>query len=504
MDIWPEILKELKIVKNKFIINLLDKIVSYIYKKTDLILAQSISFKKMIKQKIKNSRVEYVPAWPETLFNNKFQIKKDKDDGLFLNNKKFKIVFTGNIGEAQNFENIMKAAELLKLEKNISWIIVGTGRKIIKFQEFIKNNNINNFFFIGKKPLDKISFYHNRADVLLISLCTGKALSGTIPGKLQTYLNSDKAILGFINGEVKRILQESGAGIYANPDNPSDLVEKIIYLKNNRDFSRNIETNKKGSKYIEKFFNRNTILSKIENLLNNQNYKNKFIKIISSTDKIPMNKNFSLSGLNLAFLGFYSKGVINIHKDLYHWPDGIFYKRFFGNKIQKIPGREIISNLKISSQIEKIYVFGDMSQNGYEFLLAKYEKKIIHIKLPHDSAKNLFNKYCNIEFKNTDIIILTLPTPKQEEFAEFIIKKNNFFKILCIGGALSMAAGDEKPIPMFFENYGLEFLWRLKSDRKRRIKRLIVSLLYFLKAELTLKFINQKTIFINNNDDEDH
>ena len=66
-----------------------------------------------------------------------------------------------------------------------------------------------------------------------------------------------------------------------------------------------------------------------------------------------------------------------------------------------------------------------------------------------------------------------------------------------------MASGDEKPIPIFFENYGLEFLWRLKSDPKRRIKRLIVSLLYYLKAEILLKFVNQKKIFVDNVNDEE-
>jgi colanic acid biosynthesis glycosyl transferase WcaI len=503
LDIWPNILQELHIIKNRFVYIILSKIVNFIYKKTDLILAQSIGFKKIIQQKTKNIRIEYVPAWPEPIVDNDCELKKDKDDHLFLDDKKFKIIFTGNIGEAQNFENIMKAAAILKVQKDISWIIVGTGRKIKEFQEFIITNKINNFYFIGEKPLERIGFYHKNSDILLISLSSGKSLSATIPGKLQTYLNSDKVILGFINGETKRIIQESGAGVHANPDSPSDLVEKIIYLKNNRDLTKNIETNKIGSKYVEKFFNKNIILKKIETLLIEQKNNNNVIRMISDVSKIPMNKNFTLSGLNLAFLGFYSKGIINFHQNLYHWPDGIFYKRFFGNKIQKIPGREIISNLIIPNQIKKIYVFGDMSIRGYDFLLTKYKKKIIHINLPHSDAKNLFDKYCNIDFEKSDLIILTLPTPKQEEFAEQIIKNNNFYKILCIGGALAMAAGDEKAIPIFFEKYGFEFLWRLRNDRKRRIKRLVTSLLYFLRAELILKFINQKKILLNDNNDEE-
>tara|TARA_B110000027_G_scaffold51677_1_gene56440 strand:+ start:341 stop:2263 length:1923 start_codon:yes stop_codon:yes gene_type:complete len=503
LDIWPNILKELNIIKNQYILIIINRIVKFIYKKTDLILAQSNSFIKLIQTQSENIKIKYIPAWAEAILDKNYKIKKDKSDDLLLDETKFKIVFTGNIGEAQNFENIMKAAELLKLRNDISWIIVGTGRKIKEFQKFIYDKEINNFNFIGKKPYEKMKFYHNNSSILLLSLSWGEGLSATIPGKLQTYMNSNKAILGFINGESKKILEESGVGIHANPENPFDLAEKIIYLKNNKDLIKKIETNKQGSKYVDKFFNKNEILKKIEQCLHDENKKNNTIRIINNTDKIPMNKNFTLSGLNLAFLGFYSKGIIKFHQNLYHWPDGLFYKRFFRNKMKKIPGREILGNLVIPQLIEKIYVLGDLSINANKYLFKKFKKKIIHINLPHDTALNLFINHCNIDFEKTDLIIITLPTPKQELLAEEIVKNNKFYKILCIGGALSMASGDEKPIPIFFENYGLEFLWRLKSDPKRRIKRLIVSLLYYLKAEILLKFVNQKKIFVDNVNDEE-
>lgn len=40
-----------------------------------------------------------------------------------------------------------------------------------------------------------------------------------------------------------------------------------------------------------------------------------------------------------------------------------------------------------------------------------------------------------------------------------------------------MLSGDEKPVPNFLTN--LEFIWRLKSDPIRRIKRLLISFFYF-------------------------
>ena len=41
-------------------------------------------------------------------------------------------------------------------------------------------------------------------------------------------------------------------------------------------------------------------------------------KIVKDVKNIPFKKNFILSGLNLAFLGYYFKNDIKQHQDLYH------------------------------------------------------------------------------------------------------------------------------------------------------------------------------------------
>jgi UDP-N-acetyl-D-mannosaminuronic acid transferase (WecB/TagA/CpsF family) len=70
------------------------------------------------------------------------------------------------------------------------------------------------------------------------------------------------------------------------------------------------------------------------------------------------------------------------------------------------------------------------------------------------------------------------------------MKNNEFYKIFCIGGAINMASGLEKSVPDFLEKLNLEFIWRLRTDTSRRLRRLIVSGYYYLYGELFLKFKN--------------
>ena len=82
------------------------------------------------------------------------------------------------------------------------------------------------------------------------------------------------------------------------------------------------------------------------------------------------------------------------------------------------------------------------------------------------------------------MIFLTLPTPKQEQIAKFISENSNYYKILCIGGAINMLCGDEKPVPKILEK-NFEFLWRLRFDTRRRFRRLVKSFIaFFIKGIL--------------------
>lgn len=490
LDMWPEILKELKIIKNSILIFILEKIVNFIYFKTDIILAQSKSFKTIIDQKIKNkNKVYYFPAWSENLTDTKIKQNISLEPKLYKN--KFVITFTGNIGAAQNFENIIKAAEITKAQKNFVWLIVGTGRKVNEFSELIKKKKIKNFLFIGHRSFEDIKSIHKISNILLISLSKGKYLSATIPGKLQTYMNSNKFILGFIRGAAAELIEESKTGIVVDPSNPKKLAEILIYLSNNPKIIKKVSLNNYGPKFLKKYFNKNKILSELEKYIN-QIFRQ--IKIIKNVKDIPFSRNFCLSGLNLAFLGYYIKNKIKITNDIYLWPDGIFYKRFFFNKqIKKIPGRELIETLKIPNNIKNIYVIGNLDNISKNFLHDKYKIKIKHIPLPIGKVEDLYKKNCRLKFLATDLIFLTLPTPKQEEFAYLIMKNNNFYKIICIGGAINIASGVEKSVPYFLDRMNLEFIWRLRTDSFRRVRRLLVSSFFYFKGELLFKFRNFNT-----------
>ena len=105
------------------------------------------------------------------------------------------------------------------------------------------------------------------------------------------------------------------------------------------------------------------------------------------------------------------------------------------------------------------------------------------MKLPYASIKVLKKKVTRLKPKT--LTLITLPTPKQEQLAYHLAKENNYYKIICIGASLAIASGEEKKVPNFLTNY--EFIWRLRTDTFRRLKRLIESLYYYVKGTIIKK-----------------
>ena len=496
LDLWPNILRELRIVNNKIFYKLISLISEFIYKKTDFLLAQSKSYETFLKKLNSNTSLFY--SWPETsslnLMKNQEQLNDLEDIKKYSKNDLFKIVFTGNIGEAQNFDKILEAAKILKNE-NVQWIIVGSGRFLPTLKETILREKINNFIFLGAKSFSLMKYYHQLADVLLISLKSGTALSGTIPGKLQTYLASGKFILGMIDGEAKAIIDRTNTGICVDPNKPEDLARLVLYLKNNR--SKLINKDKTlVNNFLLENFNKLKLLSNFEKILFKINNSYEKIKLISDPNRIPFKENFTISGLNLAFLGYLSSGQVRLAKSLFHWPDGIFKSKFFDKNIPKISGKNFLINLNIPNFIERIYIIGVLSFNSLEFLKKKFNKEIIHIKVPYSSV-DIIAKSFDIKFNEKDLLFITLPTPKQEQLADFIINKNLYYKIICFGGAIAIASGDEKPVPRYLDRLGLEFLWRLKTDTKRRVLRLAKTSYYYFLGEVFFKYKKIKTLLVS-------
>lgn len=272
LDLWPDTLEALGVVRSLKVLKLVERLVSFIYGQCDKILAQSRSFIPKIRRLAPaNVSIEYFPSWAETLFNNSNvepSSKVPKANGTFT------LMFAGNIGESQDFPSIVAAAEMLKGNSGIRWVIVGDGRMSEWVSSEIQKRNLqDNFLMLGRHPLEEMPSFYRHADALLLSLKDEPIFSMTIPGKLQSYLAFGAPVIAMLNGEGADLLARSGAGIACPAGNPDALAKAILRLS-----AMPIEERTRmgliGQKICAEEFNRDGLLAKLENWLNDLRPKN--------------------------------------------------------------------------------------------------------------------------------------------------------------------------------------------------------------------------------------
>ncbi len=221
-DLWPEVLEDTGYIKNQFILSVINLLVKKIYSSSDLILAQSDSFKKHIikKYNLKNkTRVLHQPS----------EIKFQK----FKKNLKKNVIFTfaGNLGQAQDFETILNAFLSKQLNKNILLYIIGSGNKFEFIKNFIKKNNLKSRIILKKYvPPKKLHNYLKQSDSFIVTLKNGKSLNKTIPGKFQTYVAYGKPILVSSNGSLCRFVEQNNIGFSNKPREVNKIVKNMNYI----------------------------------------------------------------------------------------------------------------------------------------------------------------------------------------------------------------------------------------------------------------------------------
>ncbi len=357
-------------------------------------------------------------------------------------------------------------------------------KKILNIYKNIKSENISflsppfgkDFKFKDEDIVDKINSFD--PDIIFIGL-------GAPKQEIWSYLNIKKincvnfvnigAAFNFFTGLEKRaplVLRKYGfEWLFRLLITPKKIYKRVfvsggifIYL-----FFFSFFFNKSYYKIIKKYIS---------------------VKLIRNFENFDWNSGYILSALNLASLSFLYKEKILISKRIYFWGDGIFHK-FMIRDSKKIPGSRLIDLIKYPKNIKLLHVIGNLSEKQRKFLEIKFNNlKVINSGLPYGDIKLIFQNLPVLNDKN-ELILLTLPTPKQEQVAEFYHNQNPQLKIICIGGGLAIAAGDEKPVPRVFDFLGLEWLWRLRYETTRRVKRLTTSALYFLEYLIYGRFFRK-------------
>ncbi|QBA22733.1 glycosyltransferase WbuB [Chryseobacterium indologenes] len=268
-DLWPEVPIQMGAIKNSWTIKTTRLLEKTIYKNASRVIALSPGMQDGVVKYIPKEKTSMIPNmakmdefWPRGK-NDQLMVK------LGLKKDSFKIVHFGSLGLANGAHSIIESAKLLKDREDIEFLFVGGGSTEQDLVDEVEKNNLKNVKFLGKFPMTDVSEIVNFSDVSMISFLDIPILYTNSPNKLFDSLSAGKPIIVNSAGWTKDIAEKYHCGYYVNPNHPEELVEKVLYLKDNPEVVKNMGQN--ARKLAETVYDK-SILCK------------KFVEVIEQTE----------------------------------------------------------------------------------------------------------------------------------------------------------------------------------------------------------------------------
>ncbi|OQR54021.1 glycosyltransferase family 4 protein [Bacillus sp. CDB3] len=257
-DLWPESIASAGIPSDGKVYSILLKISKWIYKRADEIFTSSKLFEEYFKNTLDiNDKITHLPVYAEALFEN--IPPANNSDGIT------NLVFAGNIGEMQSVETIVYAANELKKDGNIKFHIIGDGSSRAKCETLVEQLELNNIRFYGQYPITEMPRFYEMADAFLVTLKANKAISYTLPNKVQSYMAAGKPIIGAIDGETQIVINEAKCGLCVSAENYEELANNIRMFAEEREKHSLYGQNARN--YYDCNFSKQIYMERLNNLL---------------------------------------------------------------------------------------------------------------------------------------------------------------------------------------------------------------------------------------------
>jgi len=227
-DVFPEIATELGRLTNPFVVGPLRALVGFYLRRADSVVAIGERMReRLIAKGASPERVTVIPNWVDTASITPQPKKNEWSRAAGLDGR-FVVMHSGNVGHAQNLDNLIVATTHLRDLDGLVVPIIGFGARSRELEQLTKQLGAERVRFLEYQPRERLSESLSAADIHYVGLAAG--LSGYIvPSRVYGILSAGRPVIVAADedSETAVLVREVGCGVVVAPDRP-DLVAAAI------------------------------------------------------------------------------------------------------------------------------------------------------------------------------------------------------------------------------------------------------------------------------------
>jgi glycosyltransferase involved in cell wall biosynthesis len=258
-DLWPYFAVAVGVLTNPILIRFSEGLEGFLYRRADCIMVNSPGFV----DHVRDRGAKWVHLIPNGVDVSMFDPKATGEPFREAHGLKdrFVVIYAGAHGLSNDLEIILHAADSLRENGMIQFVLVGDGKEKHRLEAQTKDLQLEHVHFhppVPKRDMPEVLASSQACIAILKPL---EAFKTTYPNKVFDYMAAGRPVILAIDGAIRQVVEEAEAGIFVQPGDSDQLVQAILKLEQDRALGK--EMGLAGRRFVEEHFDRSVLAAEM-------------------------------------------------------------------------------------------------------------------------------------------------------------------------------------------------------------------------------------------------
>jgi glycosyltransferase involved in cell wall biosynthesis len=232
-DLWPETAIEAGILTSKPLIALSYKLERLAYRRAAWVNVLTPAFQEAVisRKGVPADRVSMIPNAADLDLMRPGPRENAVRQRLGLQGK-FVVSYFGAHGKLNHLSQLLDVAERIRTSHpDVRILLVGEGMEKQMLVAEGRRRCLDNVLFLDPVAKEQVVDYINASDVCTAVLLRRDVFRTVYPNKVFDYMSCARPTIIGIDGVARKLVEDGGAGLYAEPENTDAFIEALLRLK---------------------------------------------------------------------------------------------------------------------------------------------------------------------------------------------------------------------------------------------------------------------------------
>jgi len=262
-DLWPAFAIQVGVLRNRLLIRLSEWLEGFLYRHADQLMVNSPGFIQHVTARGAR-RTALIPNGADPrMFDPHAQGEEFRQAHGLLG--KFVVLYAGAHGLSNDLGIVLEAAERLRGEPEIAVVLLGDGKEKAALMARAAELGLSNVYFLPPLSKSEMPDALAAADACLAILKPIPLYATVYPNKVFDYMAAGRPVILAIDGVIRQVVEEAGAGVFTPPGDAAALAGAIRALHSAPRMRQ--EMGRRARRYVEQHFDRAVLAAQLETLL---------------------------------------------------------------------------------------------------------------------------------------------------------------------------------------------------------------------------------------------